>query len=251
MSVPAAEPPRESVLIYGLNPVLEALRAGRVCAVRLADVGSSKTAEVRRLAAACGAQVTQVPVVALDRVTNGAVHQGVVADVTGPVSLTLDQLVDAAGDPALLLVLDGIEDPQNLGAIIRVADAAAVDGVVRQTRRAAPLDRVAKTSAGAVAHVRFASVVNIARAISRLQARHIWTIGLAADGEDLYEDVDLTVPTALVLGSEGQGLRRLVRERCDRVVSIPMSGRVNSLNVATAASVALFEAVRQRRRAQV
>ena len=244
------EQPNESLLIYGLNPVIEALRAGRVRAVRLAESGSSKIAEVRRLAAGCGVPVTQVLVVALDRVTNGAVHQGVVADVTRSVSLTLDQLIDAASDPALLLVLDGIEDPQNLGAIIRVADAAAVDGVVRQTKRAAPLDRVAKASAGAVAHVRFASVVNIARAISRLQERHIWTIGLEADGEDLYEDVDLTAPTALVLGSEGQGLRRLVRERCDRVVSIPMFGRVNSLNVAAAASVAVFEAVRQRRMAK-
>ena len=149
----------------------------------------------------------------------------------------------------MLLVLDGIEDPQNLGAILRAAEAAAVDGVIRQTRRAAPLGRVAKTSAGALTHVRLASVVNIARTVAELKAAGIWTVGLEAAGDDLFGSVDLTLPTALVLGSEGRGLRRLVRERCDRVVSIPMLGRVNSLNVAVAAGVVLFEAVRQRRKA--
>ena len=170
------------------------------------------------------------------------------AQVTASVSLTLGELIDVAVHPALLLVLDGIEDPQNLGAILRAAEAAAVDGVIRQTRRAAPVGRVAKTSAGALTFVRFASVVNIARAVAELKVAGIWTVGLEADGDDLFDGVDLTLPTALVLGSEGRGLRRLVRERCDRVVSIPMLGRVNSLNVAVAAGVVLFEAVRQRRK---
>ena len=237
------------MIIYGINPVLEALRAGRVRAIRLGTAASSRTAEVRRLAAVAGTPVTRVPTEALDRSTGGDVHQGVVAEVTRPEPLTLDELVDQAGDPALLLVLDGIEDPQNLGAILRTAEAAAVDGVIRQTRRAAPLGRVAKTSAGALAHVRLASVVNIARAVTELKAVGIWTIGLEADGDDLYDGLDLTLPTALVLGSEGRGLRRLVRERCDRVVSIPMFGRVNTLNVAVAAGVVLFEARRQHRRA--
>ena len=205
-------------------------------------------AEVRRLAAAAGAPVTRASTEDLDRATGGAVHQGVVAQVTASVSLTLGELIDVAVHPALLLVLDGIEDPQNLGAILRAAEAAAVDGVIRQTRRAAPVGRVAKTSAGALTFVRFASVVNIARAVAELKVAGIWTVGLEADGDDLFDGVDLTLPTALVLGSEGRGLRRLVRERCDRVVSIPMLGRVNSLNVAVAAGVVLFEAVRQRRK---
>ncbi len=230
------------MIVYGLNPVLEALRAGRVRAIRLGTASSPRTAEVRRLATAAGTPVTRVPTEVLDRVTGGAVHQGVVADVAIPAPLTLDELIAGATTPALLLVLDGIEDPQNLGAILRAAEAAAVDGVIRQTRRAAPLGRVAKTSAGALTHVRLASVVNIARAVTELKAAGIWTVGLEADGDDLYDGLDLTLPTALVLGNEGRGLRRLVRERCDRVVSIPLLGRVNSLNVAVAAGVALYEA---------
>ena len=237
------------MFVYGINPVLESWRAGRVRGIRLGTASSARTAEVRRLAAEAGTPVTRVSSETLDHVTGGAVHQGVVADVAVSPPLTLTELVDRAADPALLLVLDGIEDPQNLGAILRAAEAAAVDGVIRQTRRAAPLGRVAKTSAGALTYVRLASVVNIARAVTELKSAGIWTVGLETDGEDLYDGVDLTLPTALVLGSEGRGLRRLVRERCDRVVSIPLLGRVNSLNVAVAAGIALFEAVRQRRQA--
>ena len=140
------------MIVYGLNPVLEALRAGRVRAIRLGTASSPRTAEVRRLATAAGTPVTRVPTEVLDRVTGGAVHQGVVADVAILAPLTLDELIAGATAPALLLVLDGIEDPQNLGAILRAAEAAAVDGVIRQTRRAAPLGRVAKTSAGALTH---------------------------------------------------------------------------------------------------
>ena len=236
------------MIVYGINPVLEALRAGGVHAIRFATPSQARTAEVRRLAAAAGASVTRVSTEDLDRATGGAVHQGVVAQVTPPPSLTLGELIDGAVHPALLLVLDGIEDPQNLGAILRAAEAAAVDGVIRQNRRAAPLGRVAKASAGALTHVRLASVVNIARTVTELKGAGLRTVGLEADGDDLFDGVDLTLPTALVLGSEGRGLRRLVRECCDRVVSIPMLGRVNSLNVAVAAGVVLFEAVRQRRK---
>jgi len=234
------------MIVYGLNPVLEVLRAGRVRAIRLSAV-SAKTAEVRRYAEHAGILVTQVSRQSLDTATGGAAHQGVLADVEPPVLETLDDLLAETRDPALFLVLDGIEDPNNLGALLRSAEAVAVDGVIRQTKRAAPLGRVAKSSAGAFAHIRLVSVVNIARALTTLSQAGIWTVGLEADGEDLYECLDLTLPTALVVGSEGRGLRRLVRERCDRVVSIPMSGQVNSLNVSVAAGVALFEAVRQRR----
>ncbi len=234
------------MIVYGVNPVLEALRAGRVRTVHLAS-DSRRTAGIRRLARERGIPVLRVPPAALGRMAGGAAHQGVAADAAAPEAPTLPALIDDLRGPALLLVLDGIEDPGNLGAILRSAEAAAVDGVVRQTRRAAPIGRIEKSSAGAASHVRVVSVVNIARALSDLRAAGVWTVGLEADGDDLYRDVDLTLPTALVVGSEGRGLRRLVRERCDRVASIPMLGRVNSLNVAVAAGIGLFEAVRQRR----
>jgi len=144
-------------------------------------------------------------------------------------------------------VLDGVEDPHNLGAILRTADAAGADGVVVQSRRSAARDgAAAKASAGAVAHVRIAEVVNIARAIEELKEAGVWTVGLAGDAPDPYDVIDYTLPTAVVLGAEGAGLRRLVRERCDRLASIPMRGHVSSLNVSVAAGIVLFEAVRQR-----
>ena len=234
--------------VYGINPVLEALRTGRVLSIRVSAI-SARTAEVRAVAARVGTSVIQVSRESIDRETGGAFHQDVVAEVQDPAGLTttIEDLIGGLRDSALLIVLDGIEDPHNLGAILRCAEAAAVDGVIRQTRRAAPLGRVARASAGALAHVRLVSVVNIARSLKMLQGAGVWTVGLEPDGDDIYTDVDLTLPTALVLGSEGRGLRRLVRERCDRVASIPMLGRVNSLNVSVAAGISLFEAVRQRR----
>ncbi|MGE5836099.1 MAG: 23S rRNA (guanosine(2251)-2'-O)-methyltransferase RlmB, partial [Acidobacteriota bacterium] len=141
-----------------------------------------------------------------------------------------------------------IEDPQNVGAILRSADAAGAHGVIRQARHAAPLDgATAKASAGAVNHVHIATVVNIARAIEELKALNVWTIGLDAGAADAYDEVDYRLPTAFVVGAEGAGLRRLVRETCDRLVSIPMQGGIASLNVSVAAGIALFEAARQRR----
>jgi 23S rRNA (guanosine2251-2'-O)-methyltransferase len=163
----------------------------------------------------------------------------------------LAELLDSDSSRApLLVVLDAIEDPQNVGAILRAADAAGVNGVVRQSRHAASIGpAVAKASAGALAHVRVATVVNIARAIDDLKQAGVWTVGLDARGTIRYDLVDLTMPTALVLGAEGTGLRRLVRERCDVVAAIPMCGHVGSLNVSVAAGIVLFEAVRQRTKA--
>jgi 23S rRNA (guanosine2251-2'-O)-methyltransferase len=182
--------------------------------------------------------------------TRGGVHQGVAADLEPMPAYTVDELVHDSGGPVLLVVLDGIEDPQNVGAILRSADAAGVTGVVRQARHSAPLDgATAKASAGAVNHVRIATVVNIARTIEELKEMGVWSVGFDAAGRERYDEVDYTLPTALVLGAEGAGLRRLVRETCDRVVSIPMAGAVESLNVSVTAGVGLFEAARQRRRA--
>jgi 23S rRNA (guanosine2251-2'-O)-methyltransferase len=162
---------------------------------------------------------------------------------------TVEELVREAEGPALLVVLDSIEDPQNVGAILRSADGAGAHGVIRQARHAAPLDgATAKASAGAVNHVRIATVVNIARALEELKELNVWTVGLDDEAGEAYDAVDYTVPTAFVLGAEGTGLRRLVRETCDRLVTIPMHGGVSSLNVSVSAGIALFEAARQRRR---
>ena len=241
------------MIIYGINPVLEALKVGRVTAVWMAQGANPRLQQVADLARQKGIAVRTRDGQALDRLAEGGVHQGVVAELrdTGP--LSVEDLVRGAqqrpGGAPLIVVLDGIEDPHNVGAILRTSDAAGVDGVIRQSRRAAPLGGVvAKASAGAVAHVKVADVVNIARAVEELKEAGVWTIGLAGDADKRYDEIDFTLPSALVLGAEGDGLRRLVRDRCDWLVSIPMRGQVESLNVSVAAGVVLFEAVRQRTR---
>jgi 23S rRNA (guanosine2251-2'-O)-methyltransferase len=238
------------MVIFGLHPVLEALRAGRVRALRVSARADDRMRELLARAASARVPVERVDAARLDREARGGVHQGVVAEVRAPEPCSVADLVDGARGAALIVVLDGIEDPHNTGAILRTADAAGAHGVVRQSRRAAPLDAAtAKASAGAVSWVRVAEVVNIARALEELKGRHVWTVGLAGDAVQTYDTVDLTLPTAIVLGAEGAGLRRLVRERCDLTVAIPMTGHVDSLNVSVAAGVVLFEAARQRRRA--
>ncbi|MCC7008744.1 MAG: 23S rRNA (guanosine(2251)-2'-O)-methyltransferase RlmB [Acidobacteria bacterium] len=237
------------MIVYGVNAVSEALQARRVSRLM-----HERGAGPRVDALVARARELRIPVETIDRrglesMTHGGVHQGVVADVQPLAAYTLEELVTGAGGPPLLVVLDGVEDPQNVGAILRAVDGAGADGVIRQARHAAPLDgATAKASAGAVNHVRIATVVNIARAVEELKALNVWTIGLDGSATDRYDEVDYTLPTAFVLGAEGTGLRRLVKERCDRLVSIPMAGSVSSLNVSVAAGVALFEAVRQRRR---
>ena len=236
------------MIIYGINAVAEALRAGRVREIRIAGRDDER---VRRLLAGAAERrvtVTQVTREVLDRAAHHGVHQGVVAEVTSLPEATLESMAAGGASTPLIVVLDGIEDPHNVGAIIRSVDAAGATGVVRQNRRAAPLDGAAsKASAGAVQFVPVADVVNIARAIDELKEGGVWSVGLDADAETAYYELDLTVPTALVLGAEGHGLRRLVRERCDFVAAIPMAGHVSSLNVSAAAAIVLFEAVRQRR----
>jgi 23S rRNA (guanosine2251-2'-O)-methyltransferase len=236
------------VIIYGINPVVEALKAGRVVRVKVGSRHDDRLKQVLTLAASRNVPVERVEPAALDRASRNGVHQGIVAELTVPREMSLADLVRGIEGPALLVVLDGIEDPHNVGAIIRTVDAAGAHGVIRQTRRAAALDAVAaKASAGAVAHVPVVDVVNIARAIEELKALNVWTVGLAGDAEQTYDAIDFTQPTAIVLGAEGAGLRRLVRESCDLLASIPMGGRVESLNVSVAAGVVLFEAARQRR----
>jgi len=235
-------------LVYGINPVSEALKSRRVSRlIHERGAGPRVDAIVGR------AQELRIPIEtvdrrALDKLARGGLHQGVAAELQSLPAYTLDEIAAVEG-PALMLVLDGIEDPQNVGAILRSADAAGATGLVRQARHAAHLEgAAARESAGAVPHVRIATVVNIARAIEDLKTLNVWTVGLDAEASDRYDEVDYTQPTAFVLGAEATGLRRLVRESCDRLVSIPMAGELSSLNVSVSAGIALFEAVRQRRR---
>ena len=233
--------------IYGINPVLEALRAKRATSLAVAARTDGRLSEILRLAQRNHVPVRRVESNELDRLAQHGVHQGVVAEVMDAAPIGVEDLVVGAAGAPLIVVLDGIEDPHNVGAILRTVDAAGADGVIRQSRHAARLDgAAAKASAGAVSHVKIAEVVNIARALELLKQAGVWTVGFAGDASKRYDEIDYRLPTALVLGAEGAGLRRLVRERCDWVVCVPMRGHVQSLNVSVAAGVALFEAVRQR-----
>jgi len=235
-------------LIYGINSVAEALKSRRVSRlVHERGAGPRVDALVAR-AHELRIAIETLDRRALDKLARGGLHQGVAAELQALPAYTLEEIVAAADGPALIVVLDGIEDPQNVGAIIRSAEAAGVSGIVRQARHAAPLDgATAKASAGAVHHVRIATVVNIARTIEELSGAGVWTVGFDEAASEAYDAVDYTLPTALVVGAEGTGLRRLVRERCDRLVAIPMAGQVSSLNVSVSAGIGLFEAARQRR----
>jgi 23S rRNA (guanosine2251-2'-O)-methyltransferase len=235
------------VIIYGINPVLEALRGGRVREVRVVARTGDRHRQLLELARSAGVAVRVVGEESVERDAHGGVHQGVVATVEDLRDYSVEDLVTGAGGPALIVVLDGIEDPHNLGAILRTVDAAGADGVVIQSRRSAALaGAAAKASAGAMAHVKIAQVVNIARALEDLKKAGIWTVGLAGEATQGYDALDMTGPTAIVLGAEGAGLRRLVRESCDFLAKIPMQGRLSSLNVSVTAGIVLFEAVRQR-----
>jgi len=236
------------VIVYGINPVLEALRAGRVKSLWTSGRDDERMRQLLAFAATHGLAAQRVAAEVLNRKAGGGVHQGVVADVDDASDYSVADLVNGARDVPLLLVLDGIEDPHNVGAILRSADATGVDGVVVQSRRsAARSGAAAKVSSGAMAHVKMAEVVNIARALEELKDLGVWTIGLAGEARMSYDEIDFTAPSAIILGAEGPGLRRLVRDRCDSLAAIPMQGHVGSINVSVAAGVVLFEAVRQRR----
>lgn len=243
--------------LYGMAPVLEALRAGkrRIERVTIAEgARHNRLRELIALAREANVPVHYAPRIELTRLAGAdANHQGIVANVA-PASYTdADDLLDSLAlrvgtvDPPLAIVLDGIEDPRNLGAILRTVECAGAHGVFVPERRAAGLtETVAKAAAGALEHVAVARTVNLVRLIEQLKQRNIWTIGTTADAAALYTDWDWTQPSALFLGAEGTGLHRLVRERCDTLVSIPVHGRITSLNVSVAAGIVLYEAVRQR-----
>lgn len=240
-------------LVYGKNPVLEALRAGREIK-RLVMLTSARDeprlSEILSAARERGIEVEEAGRQRLDDIAHSDTHQGVIAYIGRRRYWELaDLLAEIESDPApILLVLDGIQDPQNLGSICRSADAAGVAGVLIPRHRAAEVTpAVAKASAGAVEHLRITMVGSLAQVIDRLKQGGYWTVGLAGEAEAEYAHARYHGRLALVVGSEGEGLHRLVRERCDQLVRLPMLGQVSSLNAAVAASIVLYEALRQRK----
>ena len=238
--------------IYGLNAVSEAIKArGRA----FQWVGLAKERHdlrLQRIIEECrklGVPVRFLQRTELDRMAGNAAHQGVVAVTSAKQYSGLEDVIEAKrGEHSLIVVLDGIEDPHNLGAIIRTADAAGADGVVIPERRAAGVTgTVTKISAGASEHLPIARVTNIARSVEELKDRNIWVVGLDERGSQTYDAIDYKMDCAIVLGAEGKGVHDLVAKKCDFLVSIPMLGKVSSLNVSVAAGVVLYEVVRQRR----
>jgi len=243
--------PARSSTVYGVLPVLELLRANarRIDKIMIAEgAREHRLAEIVEAARESDILVNFVPRESLNKTAGpGANHQGVLAFAAAAEYALPDEILDSLGDRALLLVLDGVEDPHNLGAVLRVADCTGLDGILIPERRAVGLtETVAKSSAGAVEYVKVAKVANLNRLIGELKERNVWVVGTTTDAEMAYTEWDWTRPTALVLGGEGHGLHRLVAENCDVLVKIPMYGKIDSLNVSVAAGVILFEALRQR-----
>ena len=240
-----------SEFIYGRNPVREALRLGRsLNQILIADgVSRQDIAEILDLARERGVVFQFTDRRQLDRLTDGR-HQGVIAMVAGQQYAELADILAStrrSGSPPFLVLLDGIQDPHNLGAIIRTADAVRADGVVIPRRNAAGLTAASvKASAGTSARVPVARVANLNNTMQTLREEGVWHMGLAADGPTLFDKVDYTVPVALVIGGEGQGLRPLVRRNCDEVVRLPVAGHADSLNASVAAALVLYEVFRQR-----
>ena len=244
-------------VLYGVHPVEEALKAGKRKFDHVIVARERDDLRLEKLVALCrqlGVRVLQESREQLTLRAQTAAHQGIVAMVRPMGILDLEDLFAPApaipGAARLLLALDGVEDPQNLGALLRVADGAGVDGVVLTERRSAPISPVAvKASAGAAEHLRIARVVNLVRALEDLKRQNLWIIGLDERGTSDYDNFDFTGDCDLVLGREGAGLHELVRRTCDHLLRIPMAGGVSSLNVSAAGAVVLYEAARQRRQA--
>jgi len=240
-------------VIYGINAVTEALKArGRA----LEWVGVTKERHdlrLQRIVEECrrqGVAVRFLTRTEIERMTHDNGHQGVLAVTSEKRYNDLDDLLAAKrAEYSLIVVLDGVEDPHNLGAILRTADAAGVDGVAIPERRAAGVTgTVVKVSAGASEHLPIAKVTNISRTLEELKSKNLWTVGLDERGTQSYETLDYKMDCAIVLGAEGKGLHDLVRKKCDFLISIPMLGKVASLNVSVAAAIVLYEIVRQRRK---
>ncbi|GEN56950.1 23S rRNA (guanosine(2251)-2'-O)-methyltransferase RlmB [Halolactibacillus alkaliphilus] len=238
--------------IIGKNPVTEALRSGRsINKLFIHDQLNPKTQQqLAGLAKEAGVIVKKVPKQKLDQLVDGAQHQGIVASVAAYKYFELDDLFNRAKereeDP-FFIILDEIEDPHNLGSILRTADASGCHGVIIPKRRAVGLTAtVAKTSAGAIEYVPVVRVTNIAKTIDELKERHVWVVGTEAEADKDYRELEGDLPLALVIGNEGKGMSRLVREKCDWTVKLGMKGNVSSLNASVAGSLLMYEIFRKR-----
>lgn len=236
-----------SMLLYGRNPVLEALQDGRVSEVLVArGVEEAFVAQLK----ATGVRLKFAPRIELDQLAGTTQHQGVLAEVEDLEWASVDDILDLAekrGEELLIVLLDGITDPRNFGAIIRSAEVLGAHGVVVEERRSAPLSPVvAKTAAGATSYLPVAQTKNLPRLMDALKKDGVWVYGAAGEAAQDVRKVDFSGKVALVIGAEGEGMRRLVREKCDALVSIPVRGRVQSLNASVAAGILLFEASRGR-----
>ena len=237
-------------LLIGRNPVMEALKSGRgITKLMVLKDAEGSVKKILGMAHDKNIPVQTVDRAVLDRAAYGGPHQGVVAHVSDYAYSEVSDILELAkekNEPPFIIILDGIEDPHNLGAIIRTADAAGAHGVVIPKRRAAAVTATAeKAAAGAASYVHVARVTNISQTIEDLKKEGVWIAAVDMDG-DIYTEADFTGPIALVTGSEGSGISRLVKEKCDFCVSIPMKGGVNSLNASNAAAILMYEAVRQR-----
>jgi 23S rRNA (guanosine2251-2'-O)-methyltransferase len=242
-------------VLYGLHPVEEAIRSGSRQLDHVSVARERRDDRLERLIELCrtaGIRVALEPRDQLTRLARTDAHQGVLAVVRERRFLGIEDLLAPADDGQyrFFLALDGVEDPHNLGALLRTADGAGVDGVILPERRSAPVTAtVAKTSAGASEHVRIARVTNLVRALEQMKQKHVWVLGLDERGTPDYTEFDFRTNCVLVLGREGAGLHDLVKKTCDHLLRIPMAGQVSSLNVSVAGAIVMYEAMRQRRQA--
>jgi 23S rRNA (guanosine2251-2'-O)-methyltransferase len=241
-------------IIEGRNPVLEALRSGRpLTRILVTDASrlQDPIAEIISRARTAGVSLELVSKEALIRMSPTGNHQGVIAFGASQKYLAVDDLFSLSvqkKEPPLYCILDGIEDPQNFGSIIRTADASGIHGIVIRSRRAVGLTAaVARASAGAIEYVPVAMVPNISQAIEKLKKNNVWTVGIDVEGKVDYTSIDFKVPSAIVIGGEGKGISDLVKKRCDYLASIPMRGKISSLNASVAAALVMYEAFRQRK----
>jgi len=238
-------------IVIGKNPVIEALKSGRsIHKILISDrLNKQSELDIQRRAKKAGTIVQKVPKSRLDQLTNG-VHQGVIAYVTGYDYASLEELFQRAekkDEMPFFIILDELEDPHNLGAILRTADATGAHGIIIPKRRSVGLtETVAKASAGAIEHVPVVRVTNIARTIETLKERHLWIVGAGSEGAKDYRTLDGETPVALVIGNEGKGISRLVMEKCDWTVKLPMAGQIPSLNASVASSLLMYEVYRKR-----
>jgi 23S rRNA (guanosine2251-2'-O)-methyltransferase len=245
-------------VLYGLHPVEEAIRSGSRrldCVILARERGDARLERLAEMCRAAGVRVSLEPRDQLTRLSRTDAHQGALALVRERAFLGIEDLLAPRGRPSqdglqhrFFLALDGVEDPHNLGALLRTADGAGVDGVILPERRSAPVSAtVAKTSAGASEHVRIARVTNLVRSLEQMKKANVWVLGLDERGAPDYMDFDFRTDCVLVLGREGAGLHDLVKKTCDHLLRIPMAGMVSSLNVSVAGAVVMYEAMRQRR----